>query len=322
MDSIIQLIDGQLRLSASAQTVAIAMMASAIFTVCLALLFIVARFSDPMRKRLEAIEANKPLTPSRTERIAESLDQYSRFILPSGEKERKTSHDRLAQAGYRSANRLIIYYFIRLAAMILLPVSVFLIYPILASNFSVRHLLWFSMIAGLVGLLLPSYILDKIIARRQRHLRNALPDALDLLVACTEAGLGLNAAIIRVAQELNAIHPSFAEELSMVNAEIRAGIDRDAALKNLAQRTGLEDIKGLVTLLAQSMRFGTSIAQTLRVYSDEFRDKRMQKAEEEAAKLATKMIFPLILCMLPAFFIVAVGPAIIKIAEAFAQIPH
>lgn len=133
-------------------------------------------------------------------------------------------------------------------------------------------------------------------ARRQRLLRNALPDAIDLLMVCAEAGLGLNAALLRVAGELNGIHPEFANELAIVNAALRASVDRDQALRNLAQRTGLEDIKGLVTLLAQSVRFGTSIAQALRVYAEEFRGKRMQQAEENAAKLATKLIFPMIFC--------------------------
>ena len=173
--------------------------------------------------------------------------------------------------------------------------------------------------AGLFGMIAPSYYLDKKIARQQRLLRNGLPDAIDLLVVCTEAGLGLNAAILRVAQVIVEIHPVLAEELLLVTAEMRAGVDRTQAMTNLARRTGLEDIKGLVTVLAQSMRFGTSISQTLRIYAEEFRDKRMQKADEEAAKLATKMIFPLVLCILPSFFIIAIGPAVIKAIAVFSS---
>jgi len=171
----------------------------------------------------------------------------------------------------------------------------------------------------MLGMLGPSYYLDKKTTKHQRSLRNGLPDAIDLLVVCTEAGLGLNAAILRVAQVISDIHPLLAEELLMVTAEIRAGVDRTQAMSNLARRTGLEDIKGLITVLAQSMRFGTSIAQTLRIYSEEFRDKRMQKADEEAAKLGTKMIFPLIFCVMPGFFIIAMGPAVIKAMAVFSN---
>ena len=146
---------------------------------------------------------------------------------------------------------------------------------------------------------------------------NGFPDALDILVICTEAGLGLNAALQRVTDELGVSYPELMEELEMVNAEIRIGVDRVVALRGLADRTGIEEIRGLVTLLTQSLRFGTSIAQTLRIYSEEFRDKRAQRAEEEAAKIATKMIFPLVFCMFPAFFIVAIGPAILGVMKAF-----
>ncbi len=159
----------------------------------------------------------------------------------------------------------------------------------------------------------PNIVLQKLIDRRIKKLRNGFPDALDLLVVCVESGLGLAAAIQRVADELFVSHSDLAFELSTVNAEIRAGMPREQALRNLADRTGLPDIKGLVGLLVQTMRFGTSVSDALRVYSDEFRDKRMQRAEEQAAKMGTKLIFPLIFCMFPVFFIVAIGPAILRI---------
>ncbi len=135
-----------------------------------------------------------------------------------------------------------------------------------------------------------------------------------------EAGLGLNVALIRVALAIVDIHPALAEELLLVSAEIRAGIDRNQAMNNLVLRSGLEDIKGLIAVLGQSLRFGTSIAQNLRVYSEEFRDKRMQKADEEAAKLSTKMIFPLAFCFLPGFFIVALGPTIVNMSAVWSTL--
>ena len=136
-------------------------------------------------------------------------------------------------------------------------------------------------------------------------------------MVCVESGLGLSPALQRVADEMTVSHPELGAEFALVNAEIRAGVDRAEALKNLAERTGLADIRGLVALLVQTMRFGTSVADALRVYSEEFRDRRMQAAEERAAKIATKMIFPLITCMFPAFFVVTAGPGVMRLVEAF-----
>jgi tight adherence protein C len=168
-----------------------------------------------------------------------------------------------------------------------------------------------------LGLLVPNVVLERLVENRVKKLRNGFPDALDMLVVCVEAGLGMSQAIQRVADELVVSHPELAQELALVNAEIRAGVDRVAALKHLAYRTGLDDIQGLVSLLVQTLRFGTSIAESLRVYSFEFRDKRMQKAEEQAAKIGTKMIFPLIVFLFPGFFVVAVGPAVIGLMSVF-----
>jgi tight adherence protein C len=136
-------------------------------------------------------------------------------------------------------------------------------------------------------------------------------------VVCVESGLGLAAGLQRVALELQISYPELAAELDRVNAEMQAGMERELALRNLATRTGLADIRSLVGLLVQTMRFGTSIADALRVYSEEFRDKRVQLAEEQAAKLGTKMIFPMVLCFFPSFFVIAVGPVIIRVIRVF-----
>jgi len=173
------------------------------------------------------------------------------------------------------------------------------------------------MLAAFIGMVIPNHVLDHMVERRQKRLRDAFPDALDLLVVCVEAGLGLTAAIQRVADELKFSHPELGVEFARVTAEMRAGVEREAALKSLAYRTGLEDIRGLVSLLIQTLKFGTSIGETLRVYSEEFRDKRMQRAEELAAKIGTKLIFPLVFCLFPSFFVVAIGPAVVRIVEVF-----
>jgi tight adherence protein C len=183
---------------------------------------------------------------------------------------------------------------------------------------STPQLAFFAFLAASVGVVGPSTVLDKLVEARMKKIRNGFPDALDLLVVCVESGLGLSGAIQRVADELHVSHPELSMELSLVNAETRAGVDRAKALKNLSERTGLDDIRGLVSLLVQTMRFGTSVADALRVYSEEFRDKRMQKAEEQAALIGTKLIFPLVLCLFPSFFLVAIGPAVIRLIDAFA----
>jgi tight adherence protein C len=296
--------------------VAVALLATAIFLIGLVILLVLARYFDPLKRRLDTLTSSTTATKSATQRFVEQLDNFSYTFIPSDQSQLKSTTDRLSMAGYRSSNRLMIYYFIRSLLMIILPVLILLMHP-LFPNTELQKVYWYAAMAGVSGLILPSYYLDKKIAKQQRILRNGLPDAIDLLVVCTEAGLGLNAAMLRVAEVIIDIHPALAQEFFSVNAEMRAGVDRTIAMSNMAIRTGLEDIKSLFTVLDQSMRFGTSIAQTLRVYSEEFRDKRMQKADEEAAKLSSKMLFPLIICIFPGFFIVALGPAVMKFIAAF-----
>jgi tight adherence protein C len=158
------------------------------------------------------------------------------------------------------------------------------------------------------------------VKKRQKDLQLALPDALDLLVICVEAGLGLNQALMRVAEEIRHVSRLTAEELALVNLEIRAGTPRELALRHLSDRTGVEDLRSLVTMLIQTDRFGTSIAQSLRVHSDTLRMKRRQRAEEAAAKTTIKMIFPLVFCIFPAMFVVLLGPGLIMIVRALGAI--
>lgn len=313
MNSFAQSLSGLLNHSQASRWLVVALVAAGIYGVGLFVFFILWRYFDPVRRQVDALAIQQKASSSAMERFAERLDRFSVFFLPRNQQLRNRTIDRLTHAGYRSPKRLLIYYFIRLALMASLPLLVLLVAPLFPKA-GVQQVLFFMFAAFAAGFIAPSYYLDKKVASHQSLLRKALPDAIDLLVVCTEAGLGLNAALIRVALALADIHPALAEELLLVTSEIRAGVDRNQALVNLAQRTGLEDIKGLVAVLGQGMRFGTSIAQTLRIYSEEFRDKRMQKADEEAAKLATKMIFPLVFCFLPGFFIVAIGPAIVNFA--------
>jgi hypothetical protein len=165
----------------------------------------------------------------------------------------------------------------------------------------------------------PPAVLDRLVQRRQARLRRAVPDALDLLVVCVEAGVSLDAAVLRVARDLGVTHPELAGELAMVNRKVNAGMPREQALQGLWTRTGLEELRGLVASMVQSERWGTSIAKVLRVNAETLRRVRKQTAEKKAAQASLKMMGPMVLFMLPALFIVLLGPAFMRISEAFAS---
>ena len=272
--------------------------------------------TDPVRRRLGrlagAVEPEHKVVAS----VLHAIEPVNKYLVPTTEHERSRVEKQLAYAGFRSPNAVAVFYTIKTVLAVL-----FLCLVLLASLWLPRMhtatLVFLSVLAAFVGMVLPNFVLGRLIKRRQRALRNGFPDALDMLVVCVEAGLGLTASIQRVGEELRFSHPELGTELALVTAEMRAGVDRETALKGLAERTGLEDINGLVSLLLQTLKFGTSIADTLRVYAEEFRDKRMQRAEEQAAKIGVKMIFPLIFCLWPSFFVVAVGPAVLRFIEAF-----
>jgi len=283
----------------------------------LGVIFIFMGVADPIRRRMSHFHGNEALEDGRRVFSIETLlGPITQYVLPSEEMERSRVTAKLAYAGFRAPNALQVFYSIKAVLVVILPAIAILamqFFPKLQTQMVVLYALGAAS-AGLIG---PSYVLDKLVARRMKRLRDGFPDALDLLVVCVESGLGLTQALQRVADELAVSHTELSLELAVVNAEIRAGVDRMKALRNLADRTGLEDIKGLVSLLVQALKFGTGIADSLRIYSEEFRDKRMQKAEEQAAKIGTKMIFPLILFMFPGFFVVALGPAVLRLMIVF-----
>lgn len=263
---------------------------------------------DPMRRRLRTVEASGGSDEPGV------VGSIGAALQPRSEKARQTLQLSLVQAGWREPGTLAVMYAIKATLALAIPATLIagsLTLP--GMRMSAPWMAGLLVVAALIGWWLPNYILRRRIESRQRTLMEAFPDALDLLVACTEAGLGLNAAIERVAEQLPASSPELAMELSLVNSEMRAGVDRMDALRNLATRTGLKEIRGLVSLIMHSMRFGTSIATTLRVYADEFRDRRLQRAEEMAAKIGTKLVFPLVFCVFPSFFVVAIGPAIVGV---------
>jgi tight adherence protein C len=276
--------------------------------------------TDPVRRRVAVATGVTEAAAGKSWNLdlGRFVTPVAKYVLPSKQDEQNRTRERLIQAGFRSAGTLRQFYAIKALLSLALPAATFVSMRWFPER-STAEVLFLVMLAAMIGVRLPDMILSKLRERRMKRLRVAFPDALDLLVVCVESGLGLGPAIERVARELEISHSDLAAELALVNAEISAGVERPTALRNLARRTGLEDIKGLVGLLVQTIRFGTSVADALRVYSEEFRDKRMQRAEEEAAKIGTKMIFPLVLCMFPSFFIVAIGPAVMRFLEAFAN---
>ena len=297
-------------------TAFILLIAASVFAFALGAAGLLLTLADPLRRRVARLANQDVATTSLSATLADLLRPLTRYILPKREGELSKVRRRLLHAGYRSANALPLFYAAKAALIIGLPLVVFFVSPMFPRVPS-NTLLLVAIGLGGFGFLAPSIYLTHRTEARQTELRRAFPDALDLLVVCVEAGLGLAPALQRVADDLMISYPDLGGELALVNAEIRAGVDRTQALKNLAERTGLEDIRGLVALLVQTMRFGTGIADALRVYSEEFRDKRMQAAEEVAAKMGTKMIFPLVVCLFPSFFLVAIGPALIAMMGVF-----
>lgn len=320
MEPLMQFFDTALANETHARWIFVALIAAAVMAFSVAVSNLIGSIGTPYRQRVRFLtgsgEGKGRLGTRRS--MLDSLDPITDHFIPSKDAATSPVRMKLMHAGYRSKRALKNFYtlkFVLLIASLVLFAGAYLLIPEMTGRQSV-----FAMLGVVfVAFILPSYILDKMAAKRIRTLHNSFPDALDLLIVCVEAGLGLTAALQRVAQELDVNHPELAEELNLVNAEIRAGVHRIDALKAMAERTGVDDIKGLVALLDQSMRFGGSIANTLRVYSEEFRDKRMQKAEEMASKVGTKMIFPLTFCLWPGFFLVAVGPAVLRVMEALGR---
>jgi len=224
---------------------------------------------------------------------------------PRSPKELGNLRLRLVQAGFRRDEALTIFFGIRVAFALGL-------FSLFATGILGRPNIAMALGALGLGYILPGMGLARMAKRRAHRIRLSLADMLDLLVVSVEAGLGLDAALQRVGQELAFAYPELSDELRLINLELRAGKPRPEALRNLADRTGVDDLSSLVTMLIQTDKFGTSVAQSLRVYSETLRTKRRQRAEEAAAKTGVKMVFPLVVCIFPAIWVITIGPAAIK----------
>ena len=243
------------------------------------------------------------------QRIAQPLNK----LLPASATEAKKLQKQLMHAGFRSAEAPLIYRAIQLASMAGFPLTVAGVCALTARP--LNNALIYIIVAFVAGFFLPRFFLKRMINKRQRLIRWGLADALDLMVVSVEAGLGLNAAMMKVSSELRDVHTAVAVEFELANLEIRVGRERDEALRNLAERTGVDDLRSLVAMLIQTDKFGTSIAKGLRVFSDSLRTKRRQRAEQEAQKAAVKLLFPLACFLFPTLFIAILGPAFLNLAD-------
>ena len=274
--------------------------------------------SSPERRRLRDLAAagvgpvGGSVDVRLTEQVKNPIVERLAAAVPKSPKDMGRLRRRLGKAGYRSMTAAVVYS----TAEVVLPIVFALL---VVSTMGVTRGVLFAILAAVVGYMAPGLWLLTRIKARQKQITNGLPDALDLLIVCVEAGSALDQAIVKASEELAIAYPALAEELRLINMETKAGKPRMEAFKNFADRTGAEDVRALVTMLVQTDKFGTSIAQALRTHAEVARTKRRQRAEERAAKLGVKLVFPLVFCLFPALYIVILGPAMIKILRVFSQ---
>jgi len=272
------------------------------------------RQQGTLATRLESMDPslafveNNPMT-TMAERVTEPLNR----IVPISAIEAAKLQKELMQAGYRALDAPMAFHAIQVSLVVAMPSIVMTLYFILGGNLR-TYAIW-SLLGSALGFYLPRKILKSKIANRQQRIRWGLADTLDLMVVAVEAGLGLNAALNRVAEELKVPHPDLHDELELVNLEIRVGRAREEALRNLAERTGVDDIRSFVALLVQADRYGSSIARAVRVFSESLRTKRRQRAEQASQKAALKLLFPLTAFLFPVIIIVILAPAALNLID-------
>lgn len=290
-----------------------------VFGVVFGAAFLLLRLSarNVIRERIDALteDAPKPGAASRplAERLARFTQPLARLSLPEENWEGSIIRKRFINAGLRHPSAPALFFSAKTLLALLLPLVLFLALSSGSAGQASEFLLFYLILAAALGYYLPNVILGRAVKARQRDIFDAFPDALDLMTICVEAGLAIDAALSRVAGEIGLSSPVLSEELTLVTLELRAGSAKDKALRNLALRTGVEDVDALVAMLIQAERFGTSIAASLRVQSDTLRSKRRMRAEETAAQIGLKLLFPLIFFIFPALMVVLMGPAFIQI---------
>jgi tight adherence protein C len=278
-------------------------------------------YREAMLERISEVINPKPKKTSLMTAIQESgfsiggaVEHFESF-LPKSQAEQSIVRQRLIRAGYRNESAMKTFY----GTKVVLPLALCAIATVTGATHYVGSFFLYILCLG-VGFLAPDFWLGNRIKKRQGKIGRGLPDVLDLLVICIEAGLSIDQATVRASEELKLAQPQLCDELTVVVLEQRAGRPRSEAWKHLAERTGEENCRNLVSMLVQAEQFGTSLAKTLRIHSDTLRTKRMQQVEEAASKTTIKLLFPLVLFIFPALFLVVLGPAVIMMMENFATL--
>jgi len=259
-------------------------------------------------------EAKRNAKRERWDKTAKLMSPAAKLSAASKDQV-KALESRLVLAGYRSAAAPTIFLAARVLFAVILPLAVLTAMVLAKIEFTSGTTMFVLLGGALVGYIAPGMWLNSKVEKRQQEIFETFPEAVDMMVVCVEAGLGMDAAIARTAKELEARSPVLAEELHLVTLELRVGATRERAMRGLAARTGVEEVSSFVAMMLQADKFGTSVSDSLRVQSDALRVKRRQKAEEKAAKLPVKMLFPLILCIFPSMLLVLVGPASIQMVR-------
>jgi tight adherence protein C len=273
----------------------------------------VNRRLDKLRSNDQVPSETQPLDTEWVEKIAQVSRPFAKLSIPKEGWEKSALRTRFTHAGWRSPSAPGLYF----AAKTVLMIALSLVLLVAAGPYLMGEhgYMLIAMVLALaaMGYYLPNLALAYAVRQRQRGIFEDFPDALDLLTVCIEAGLGMDAAIVKVAEEIHIKSPKLSDEFQLLTLELRAGLKRDDALKNLALRTGVEELNVLVAMLIQAQRFGTSVGDSLRVHSENLRLKRRLRAEEAAGKIAVKLLFPLIFCIFPSLLLVLLGPAFIQI---------
>ena len=285
--------------------------------VCVALVALLSFSSVPIRERLSDFigpaESSTPADGGWVEKVAQAAQPFSRLSLPEEGWERSPLRTRFMNAGWRSASAPTLYFAAKTLLALGLPALAAVLGATAPDSPLGKAFIYLLLLMAAIGYYIPNAVLSHKSSGRRREIFENFPDALDLLTVCVEAGLSLERALAKVAGEIHIKSVALAQELQLVLMEMRAGFSKERALRNLALRSGVDDVDTLVAMLIQSERFGTSMGESLRVHSENLRGKRSVLAEEAAAKIALKLLFPLIFCIFPTLMLVLIGPAGIQI---------
>lgn len=275
---------------------------------------------DKTAQRLDTLAAkDNPDAAGWRAKVVRVVTPFAKLSTPSGEWEASPLRLKFMHAGIRHPKAPLVFFGLKTLLPLMGAAPTFLFVRTLHDIKSLHLMMW-VLLAAVIGCYLPNLVLNQLAKNRKREIFDQFPDATDLMLVCVEAGLGLDTALTRVAEEMTSKSQALAEELQLTNLELRAGNTREKSLRNLALRTGIEELTSFATMLIQADRFGTSVGESLRVFSEDLRHKRQMRAEEHAAKVPTKMLFPLVLFIFPSIIMVILGPAVIQIIRTLGPI--